>query len=119
MININIQTTEFSFGLSTSITDPVEIKARLGEIIDATLRTNKLYYIFLGGPIINSERIRAIKAVRTVTRLGLREAKDIVDAADVNTSRSVKLPIIVEEKDRVQVITELTPWFSSVEAIIR
>ena len=88
----------------------VEMASNLSNKMKA-VESKRFYMLTVKGA--SSERIKAIKAVRTVTRLGLTEAKGIVDSS---SSHAVKLPYALCEDEIPNAVDTLRPFFSSVES---
>lgn len=65
----------------------------------------------------NNSRIPAIKALRTVTGLGLKEAKDVVDSVSANPERVYALSNLFATHQKQTVLNLLSPHFVVVKVL--
>ena len=81
-----VKAFEEEFGISAAAA-PVAVAAAApaGEVVDDADKTFTVFLAEIGG-----QKIDVLKVVRTATGLGLKEAKDLVEAAPTNIKADLK-----------------------------
>lgn len=85
-LNELVKACEEEFGVSAAAPVAVMGAAGAGDAAEAEEQTE--FTVVLTGP--GAEKIKVIKVVRELTGLGLKEAKDLVDAAPSNIKEGVE-----------------------------
>jgi large subunit ribosomal protein L7/L12 len=94
-----VKELEEKFGVSAAA--PVAIAAAPGAAAGAVAEDEKTEFDVVLADI-GSEKIKVIKVVRTLTGLGLKEAKDLVDGAPGNVKESVSKDEAEEAKNQLE-----------------
>jgi large subunit ribosomal protein L7/L12 len=94
-----VKELEEKFGVSAAA--PVAIAAAPGAAAGAAAEDEKTEFDVVLADI-GSEKIKVIKVVRTLTGLGLKEAKDLVDGAPGNVKESVSKDEAEEAKNQLE-----------------
>jgi large subunit ribosomal protein L7/L12 len=94
-----VKELEEKFGVSAAA--PVAIAAAPGAAAGAAAEEEKTEFDVVLADI-GSEKIKVIKVVRTLTGLGLKEAKDLVDGAPGNVKESVSKDEAEEAKNQLE-----------------
>jgi large subunit ribosomal protein L7/L12 len=87
-----VKVLEAKFGVSAAA--PVAVVAAAGPIEEKTAFNVELKEV-------GAQKIEVIKVVRDVTAKGLKESKDLVDAAAAGTAQLVKEGVKKEEADEI------------------
>jgi large subunit ribosomal protein L7/L12 len=94
-----VKELEEKFGVSAAA--PVAIAAAPGAAAGAAAEEEKTEFDVVLADI-GSEKIKVIKVVRTLTGLGLKEAKDLVDGAPGNVKEGVSKDEAEEAKNQLE-----------------
>jgi len=87
-----------------------EVWTQLADVVSPVYRQEMLMHLLTGriDPVVitgvGANKINAIKIIRTYTNLGLKESKDIVDAADYGKNGKVQM---YDPRKRELMIAEL------------
>ena len=87
-----VKVLEEKFGVSAAA--PVAVAAAVGPVEEKTAFNVELKEV-------GAQKIEVIKVVRDVTAKGLKESKDLVDAAAARTAQIVKEGVKKEEADEI------------------
>ncbi len=87
-----VKVLEEKFGVSAAA--PVAVAAAVGPVEEKTAFNVELKEV-------GAQKIEVIKVVRDVTAKGLKESKDLVDAAAAGTAQLVKEGVKKEEADEI------------------
>jgi len=90
-----VKALEDKFGVTAAAPIAVAAVAGAGAGAEAAVEKNEFDVVLAG---IGSEKIKVIKVVRTLTSLGLKEAKDLVESAP----KAVKEGVSKEEAEQVK-----------------
>jgi hypothetical protein len=83
------------------------------KFLDSMLGLSSAYRIRLSSYTdVEGAKIPAIKAIRTVTNLGLKEAKDVVDKLQESKAAIVTLDILYTKEESMKAKPFLTPYFA-------
>ncbi len=93
-----VKSLEEAFGVSAAAAAPVMITAGLTGVGAATALAEEKTEFNVVLTSVGSNKINVIKAVREVTSLGLKEAKDLVDGAP----KTVKEGVSKEEAESIK-----------------
>lgn len=91
-----VKDIETKFGVSAAAAAPVMVSAAAGAPAAAAVEEKTEFDAVLTE--VGSEKIKVIKVVREVTSLGLKEAKDLVEAAP----KTVKEAVSKEEAENIK-----------------
>ena len=94
-----VKELEEKFGVSAAA--PVAIAAAPGAAAGGAVEEEKTEFDVVLADI-GSEKIKVIKVVRTLTGLGLKEAKDLVDSAPGNVKEGVSKDEAEEAKKQLE-----------------
>jgi len=96
-----VKALEVKFGVSAAAAAPVAIAAAGGAAAGAAAAEEKTSFTVILTSA-GDKKINVIKEIRTVTSLGLKEAKDLVEAAP----KTIKEDVNKEEAEKIKKVLE-------------
>lgn len=115
-VNIQFENGSSKVSLELESSDLDKVREAVTNAMNLVLVPKfKRFEIALGNP--SPERVKCIKAIREVTKLGLKEAKEFNDQLELGGTK--KLPYIIEDHQLESAKQSLQGLFGTIQVIER
>jgi len=113
-ISVQIENGNNTLSLVQESSDIERLREAIITIMNLALTGAELFVPWIGNPD-RDNRIRCIKAIRCVSGLGLKQAKDFNDQLEISCRLEPIPSCLIQREDYSKAMAELTPFFKSVE----